>query len=187
MPLKITKTALPGVVIIKPDVLRDNRGFFMEVYHQKKYADTGLNRTFVQDNYSHSSKGILRGLHFQLKYPQGKLVYVVKGEIFDVAVDIRKGSPTFGRWIGEVLSEENNYQIFIPEGFAHGFCVISETADIIYKCTDFYHPDDDRGVLWSDEQIGITWPFRNPTVSDKDSRHPMLHTMPDDLLPACKN
>lgn len=187
MSLKASKTALPGVLIIQPDVFRDSRGFFMETYHQKKYSEAGIKLNFVQDNYSHSSKGVLRGLHYQLTHPQGKLVYVIKGEIFDVAVDIRRGSPTFGQWVGEILSEGNNYQIFVPEGFAHGFCVLSETADVLYKCTDVYYPDDDRGILWSDQAIGIAWPVQNPAVSDKDSRHPLLHKVSDALLPAFKN
>jgi dTDP-4-dehydrorhamnose 3,5-epimerase len=183
MPLSVSKTALPGVLIITPDVFRDGRGFFMETHHQKKYSEAGIKMNFVQDNYSHSSKGVLRGLHYQLNHPQGKLVYVIQGEIFDVAVDIRRGSPTFGQWVGEFLSRENNAQIFVPPGFAHGFCVLSETVDVIYKCTDFYYPDDDRGILWSDETIDIAWPVQNPAVSDRDSRHPFLNKASHALLP----
>lgn len=183
MPLRIIKTAVPDVLIIEPEVFRDMRGFFLETYNQKKYAENGLDKTFVQDNHSHSSKGTLRGLHYQLNHPQGKLVYVVHGEIFDVAVDIRRGSPTFGHWVGEVLSEKNNRLMFVPEGFAHGFCVLSDTADFMYKCTDLYHHEDDRGVNWSDETLSIDWPIKDPILSDRDTLLPMLHDVPEDLLP----
>lgn len=183
MPLQTIKTAIPDVLIFRPEVFSDSRGFFMEIYHQEKYRKGGLNKIFVQDNHSRSKKRILRGLHYQLNHPQGKLVFVVKGEVFDVAVDIRQGSPTFGQWVGEVLSAENNQQMFIPEGFAHGFCVLSESADFIYKCTDFYHPEDDRGIMWSDKTIGVTWPVTNPIVSDKDSTLPRLHDISKELLP----
>jgi len=184
MALKIEQGAVPGVFVIKPDVFKDPRGFFLETYHYKKYAAAGFERPFVQDNHSRSSRGVLRGLHYQLQHPQCKLVFAVRGEIFDVAVDIRRGSPTFGGWFGQVLSEENKYQMFVPEGFAHGFCVLSETADVMYKCTEVYHPEDDRGILWSDPAIGIPWPLQNPLISDRDSRHPLLRAMPDELLPA---
>jgi dTDP-4-dehydrorhamnose 3,5-epimerase len=183
MPLKVIKTNIPDVVVFEPVVFKDSRGFFMESYNQKKYKELGLKRTFVQDNFSHSSKGTLRGLHYQLNYPQAKFVFVVHGEVFDVAVDIRRGSPTFGHWVGELLSSENNRQIFIPEGFAHGFCVLSEAAVFMYKCTDFYHPEDDRGLNFSDETIGINWPIKAPILSDKDSALPMLHDLPEKLLP----
>ncbi len=183
MSISVIKTALPGVVVLEPDVLGDSRGFFMETYHEKKYRGLGLNCTFVQDNCSHSAKGILRGLHYQLDHPQGKLVFAIKGEVFDVAVDIRRGSPFFGHWVGEILSEENKRQIYIPEGFAHGFCVLSDSADFIYKCTDFYHPDDDRGINWSDRTINIKWPVENPILSAKDKALPMLQETPENLLP----
>ena len=183
MALKITHMAIPDVRIIKPDVFRDNRGFFMETYQLQKYGQLGITRPFVQDNHSRSSKGTLRGLHYQLNFPQAKLVSVLRGEIFDVAVDIRRGSPTFGRWVGEVLSEDNNYQLFIPEGFAHGFCVLSDTVDLFYKCTDYYHPEDDRGINWADETVGITWPQRTALTSDKDSRLPFLENVSPELLP----
>jgi len=183
MALTIEPAALPGVLIIKPDVFSDARGFFAETYHQAKYTAQGLPVTFVQDNHSRSVKGVLRGLHYQLHYPQGKLVFAVRGEIFDVAVDIRQGSPTFGLWTAQVLSETNRYQMYVPEGFAHGFCVLSDVADVVYKCTDFFHPEDDRGVLWSDPDIGISWPVQAPLVSDKDSQHPRLTAVPRDLLP----
>ena len=184
MSIKTIKTTLPGVLVFEPEVFGDSRGFFMEMYHENKYREAGLMRRFVQDNFSHSSRGILRGLHYQLKHPQGKLVCVLKGEVLDVAVDIRVGSPTFGQWFAELLSGTNRRQIFIPEGFAHGFCVLSESADFMYKCTDFYHPEDDRGVNWADKTINIDWPEKNPLLSDKDSRLPFLSDIPEEFLPA---
>ena len=141
--------------------------FFWKHIIRKSMRKQALTEPFVQDNRSHSRHGVLRGLHYQCRYPQGKLVYVITGEIFDVAVDIRRGSPTFGKWEGIYLSSDNNRQIFVPEGFAHGFCVVSETADVLYKCTDFYHPDDEFGILWSDPTIGITWPVASPVLSSK--------------------
>ena len=183
MPLKFLETALSGVLLVEPDLFKDERGFFMETYHQKKYAEAGIDCRFVQDNHSHSRQGTLRGLHYQLKHSQGKLIYVIGGEIFDVAVDIRHGSPTFGKWIGVHLSEENRRQIFVPKGFAHGFCTISETADVIYKCTDFYAPGDEFGIYWADPDIGIEWPDIKPILSNKDSRNPRLSEIPEDLLP----
>jgi dTDP-4-dehydrorhamnose 3,5-epimerase len=183
MPLKFIETQIPGVIQIEPVVFNDSRGFFMETYHARKYKDGGVDRIFVQDNYSHSRRGTLRGLHYQLNHPQGKLVYVIKGEIYDVAVDIRQGSPTFGKWVGTYLSSENRRQLFIPEGFAHGFCVLSETADFIYKCTDFYAPDDDYGILWSDPSLKIDWPVESPILSEKDEGNPALKDVPLDHLP----
>ncbi len=186
MSIKCTKTELPGVLLIDPGVYKDSRGFFMETFHQKKYAEAGIDHTFVQDNYSHSSRGTLRGMHYQLNHPQGKLVYVITGEIYDVAVDIRRGSPGFGKWVGQRLSDENRRQIYVPEGFAHGFCVISETADVLYKTTDLYNPDDEYGVLWSDSAIGIDWPVEAPIVSDKDKLFSGLKEMPEAHLPVYK-
>jgi dTDP-4-dehydrorhamnose 3,5-epimerase len=183
MPEKLLKTALPGVYIIEPDIFRDDRGFFLETYHQRRYAEGGIDCPFVQDNHSHSRLGVLRGLHYQLNHGQAKLIYVSCGEIFDVAVDIRRGSPTFGKWVGARLSGENGRQIYVPRGFAHGFYTLSETADIIYKCTDFYAPGDEYGILWSDPDIGIEWPDKNPLLSEKDSRNPRLSEIPEDLLP----
>lgn len=183
MPLCVTSTALEGLIIIEPVVFRDARGYFLETYHYQKYQDLGLSRAFVQDNHSHSRRGTLRGLHYQLRQPQGKLLYVIAGEIFDVAVDIRHGSPTFGAWIGIALSSENKRQVFIPEGFAHGFCVVSTEADVIYKCTDFYVPEDEYGILWSDPGIGITWPVSDPLISPKDSSNPQLGDVPLTKLP----
>jgi dTDP-4-dehydrorhamnose 3,5-epimerase len=183
MSLTFVKTEIPGVLIIEPDLFRDGRGFFMETYHHTKYTEAGIDIPFVQDNHSHSCKGTLRGLHYQLRHPQDKLVYVITGQIFDVAVDIRRGSPTFGHWAGVNLSEENHRQVFIPKGFAHGFCVLSETADVIYKCSDFYTPGDDLGIYWADPDIGIEWPVKDPVLSEKDSLNPRLKQIPEDMFP----
>ena len=157
---------------MEPDVFRDARGFFLETFHAKKYREGGIPHDFVQDNHSRSQRGTLRGLHAQRSRPQGKLVRAVRGEIFDVAVDIRPGSKTFGRWVGHTLSEENFHQLFVPPGFAHGFCVVSEMAEVEYKCTDFYDKADEVGVLWS--SVGIDWPVREPLLSEKDKALPHL-------------
>lgn len=172
--MNVTHTELPEVLIVTVDVHSDARGFFFEAYQQKKFADLGIAERFVQDNQSHSTKGVLRGLHYQLQNPQGKLVRVVHGEIWDVAVDIRKGSPRFSRWTAAVLSEENKRQLYVPPGFAHGFCVLSETADVLYKCTDFYVPGDEYGVRWDDPAIGIDWPPAHYRLSEKDRNYPCL-------------
>ena len=156
--IKVTKTHIDGLCIIEPAVHGDARGYFMETYSQRDMAEAGLNMTFVQDNQSKSTKGVLRGLHFQKQHPQGKLVRVIKGTVFDVAVDLRPGSETYGKWYGVELSEENKKQFYIPEGFAHGFLVLSDTAEFCYKCTDFYHPGDEGGLAWNDPTIGIEWP-----------------------------
>jgi dTDP-4-dehydrorhamnose 3,5-epimerase len=182
--MKVTQTSLPGVFFIEPEVFPDDRGFFLETHNQQRYPDAGLDVIFRQDNHSHSKKGVLRGLHYQLNHPQGKLVYAVTGEIFDVAVDIRKGSPTFGKWTGAKLSSENHKQLYVPPGFAHGFCVLSDVADVIYKCTEIFHPGDDYGILWSDETVAIDWPTRkNLIISDKDRKNPSLKDLPENLLP----
>lgn len=183
MTLTCFEESIPGVRRIEPVRFEDDRGFFMELYHQGKYSDTGIDPVFVQDNYSRSRRLTLRGLHYQLEHPQDKLVYVITGEIFDVAVDIRQGSPTFGRWTGTLLSDQNTRQLFIPAGFAHGFCVMSDTADVIYKCTDFYTPGDEYGILWSDPDIHIKWPIRSPILSKKDANNPLLADVPKDHLP----
>lgn len=179
--MQIKPAAIPDVLLIEPDVHGDPRGFFMESYHQKKFAAQGLDPVFVQDNHSRSEKGVLRGLHYQLKKPQGKLVRVVTGEVFDVAVDIRKGSPTFGQWVGEVLSAENHKLLYVPPGFAHGFCVLSESADFLYKCTDFYDPSDEQGIIWNDPQINVTWPGDLFELSGKDKLYKTLAEMADCL------
>jgi dTDP-4-dehydrorhamnose 3,5-epimerase len=181
--MKILETALKGVLMVEPRVFRDNRGYFMEIYHQKRYDQSGIRRLFVQDNLSYSVRGTLRGLHYQLPHPQAKLVEVIRGEIFDVVVDIRRGSPTFGHWIGIPLSEKNKRQLFVSEGFAHGFCVLSEEALVIYRCSDFYAPDSDNGILWSDPALAIEWPVANPLLSEKDARYPLLEKVPFDRLP----
>ena len=156
--IKVTKAPIDGLYIIEPTVHGDSRGYFMETYNQKDMEEAGLNMTFVQDNESMSRKGVLRGLHYQKQYPQGKLVRVIEGEVFDVAVDLRKDSPTFGQWFGVVLSDENKKQFYISPGFAHGFLVLSDVARFCYKCTDFYHPGDEGGLAWNDPEIGIKWP-----------------------------
>lgn len=183
MPITFSPTSLAGVTLIEPQVFTDSRGFFMETFHQKKYSEAGISKTFVQDNLSRSSKGTVRGLHYQLKYPQCKLVYVLSGEIYDIVVDIRHGSPTFGRWMSVLLSSDNKKQVYIPDGYAHGFCVLSNTADVMYKCTDLYAPGDDFGVLWSDPALGIDWPVDEPILSEKDTRYPVLNNVPKENLP----
>ena len=183
MSLKIRQTTIPEVLLVEPQVFADPRGFFLETFHRTKYAEAGLDKVFVQDNHSRSCKGTIRGLHYQLPRPQGKLVYIVTGEIFDVAVDIRRGSPHFGKWAGQILSESNKRQFYIPPGFAHGFCVLSEIADVTYKCTELYSPSDDRGILWSDDAIGIDWPSVEPLLSDKDAHNPPLSELSEAALP----
>ena len=182
--LKIIATDLAGAVIIEPAVYEDSRGYFMETFERNRYADAVGGREFVQDNLSFSVKNTLRGLHFQIRRPQAKLVQVVSGEVFDVAVDLRPGSGTYGRWTGIRLSEKNRRQLFIPEGFAHGFCVLSETAFFLYKCSAFYDPSDEGGILWSDPTIGIDWPVAAPIVSAKDAAFQPLATLSPDRLPA---
>lgn len=183
--MKVIPSQIPDVLIIEPDVFGDKRGFFMESWHAKKYAELGLNEDFVQDNLSRSHRGVLRGLHYQLEQPQGKLVSVITGAVFDVAVDIRKGSPTFGQWVGAELSEDNHRQLYVPPGFAHGFCVLSESVDFFYKCTDFYAPQYEHGIQWNDPAICIQWPDSEFIISEKDSHNSLLQDM-DDKLPIYK-
>ena len=166
--MNVVPTTLPGVLIIEPRVFEDRRGFFFESYHADRYAVAGLPERFVQDNHSRSVPGTLRGLHYQLLRPQGKLVRVVRGSVFDVAVDIRRGSPTFGRWVGVELSAANKRQLYIPPGFAHGYCVPTEESELEYKCSDYFVPEDDRGVAWNDPTIAIEWPVTSPLLSEKD-------------------
>ncbi|MEZ9116543.1 dTDP-4-dehydrorhamnose 3,5-epimerase [Vibrio cyclitrophicus] len=167
--MKVIQTKLEGCVIINPKVFGDERGFFLESYHQERYREVaGIKDTFVQDNRSHSSKGVLRGLHFQVNKPQGKLVTVTSGEVFDVAVDLRTNSPTFGQYESVILSGENHMQFYIPPGFAHGFVVLSDIADFQYKCTDYYDPRDESGIIWNDDILNIPWPVKKPIVSEKD-------------------
>ena len=182
--MKIITTSIKGILIIEPVTFRDKRGFFMETYNRNRYNASGINATFVQDNLSCSLKNTVRGLHFQIKHPQAKLIQVITGEIFDVAVDLRPGSATFGKWTGILLSDENRRQVFIPEGFAHGFCVLSEFALFYYKCSDFYAPDDEGGIIWSDQDIGVKWPVENPIISEKDKQYPKLTGLSTEQLPS---
>ena len=171
--IKVTTCDIEGLYVIEPTVFKDERGYFMETYNQYDFKEAGLNMTFVQDNQSMSVKGVLRGLHFQKQYPQGKLVRAVRGTVFDVAVDLRSDSKTYGKWFGVTLSAENKKQFYIPEGFAHGFLVLSDEAEFAYKCTDFYHPGDEGGLLWSDPEIGVDWPIEpgmELIISDKDKK-----------------
>jgi len=179
--MQISQTPLPGLLLIEPKMFRDPRGAFVETFHQARYREAGLSASFVQDNFSWSQAKVLRGLHYQLTRPQGKLVMVVEGRVFDVAVDIRKGSPTFGQWHGVELSADNGRQLYIPPGFAHGFCVLSERAGFLYKCTDYYAPSDERGLRWSDPGLAIAWPTENPLVSPKDQAYKTLAEMDGDL------
>jgi dTDP-4-dehydrorhamnose 3,5-epimerase len=181
--MQIQTTELPGVLIIEPKVFGDERGFFMETWNKARYEETVTPENFVQDNVSFSRKGVLRGLHFQKINPQGKLVYVLQGEVFDVALDIRIGSPTFGKWTSVILSSENKRQFFIPAGFAHGFCVTSETALFAYKCTDKYNPQSEGSVLWNDPDLNIPWPVAIPELSLKDQQGIKLADFPKELLP----
>ncbi|HEV8579935.1 MAG TPA: dTDP-4-dehydrorhamnose 3,5-epimerase [Thermoanaerobaculia bacterium] len=172
--MEFRRLSLPDVILVKPDVWRDERGFFLETYHLEKYRQGGLGEVFVQDNHSFSVGNVLRGLHAQLLQPQGKLVRAIVGEIFDVAVDIRPDSPAFRKWVGERLSGENHHQLYVPPGFAHGFCVLSETAHIQYKCTELYRPADEISIAWNDPEIGIDWPIEDPILNAKDREAPRL-------------
>jgi len=172
--MRVVETLIPGLLLIEPRIMQDERGFFVETYHESRYAQAGITAHLVQDNHSRSARGVLRGLHYQLKHPQAKLVRVARGEVFDVAVDVRQDSPTFGKWHGTLLSDKSGRQIFIPEGFAHGFCVLSEVADLEYKCSDFYDPEDQYGVIWNDPDLGIAWPVEAPILSEQDRGLPRL-------------
>jgi len=175
MPFDFRHLSIPGITLIEPKLFRDPRGFFMETYKYSDFAQQGITEYFVQDNFSRSMRGVLRGLHYQKDpHAQGKLVQCLKGSIFDVAVDIRKGSPTFGRWVSAMLSGENNCMLYVPPAFAHGFVVLSESADVMYKCTKEYAQESDRGIIWNDPDINITWPVQDPLVSEKDAKHPLL-------------
>jgi dTDP-4-dehydrorhamnose 3,5-epimerase len=176
--MQVTATKINEVQVIKPRIFEDDRGYFLETFHLNRFQSAGLAETFVQDNLSYSVKNALRGLHFQISRPQAKLIQVISGEIFDVAVDIRPGSSTFGYWVGVRLSQHNKRQMFIPRGFAHGFCVLSESAHVFYKCSDYYRPEDEGGLLWSDPTLAIKWPITDPIVSEKDARLPLLHDVP---------
>jgi dTDP-4-dehydrorhamnose 3,5-epimerase len=181
--MKVVRTKLKGVLLIEPDVFADARGFFVETWALRRYTDAGLPQIYVQDNLSRSSKGILRGLHLQHPHGQGKLVQVIHGEVFDVAVDVRVGSPTFGQWEGMILSGDNHRQLYIPPGFAHGFCVVSEHALFSYKCTDGYRREAELGVAWNDPDLAIEWPVTEPQLSAKDAEFPRLAEIPAERLP----
>jgi dTDP-4-dehydrorhamnose 3,5-epimerase len=179
--MKVTESRLKGVYLIKPRVFEDSRGFFLETYNRDRYRDHGIDADFVQDNYARSPRGILRGMHYQIKHSQAKLVWVPEGEVYDVVVDLRKDSLTFGQWDGYTLSSKNKHQLFVPTGFAHGYCVTSETADFMYKCSDFYYPEDEGGLIWNDPKVGIEWPIEDPVLSEKDQNNPTLEktVLPD--------
>jgi dTDP-4-dehydrorhamnose 3,5-epimerase len=181
--LQKINTSLSGVWELQPKVFRDARGFFLETYHQQKFADLGISELFVQDNHSRSTKGTLRGLHYQLRHTQAKLCRVVEGEALDVAVDIRLGSPNFGKWAGVLLSAERQNQIFIPKGFAHGFVALTDTVQFLYKCSDVYDPASEQGIIWSDPGLAIAWGVSDPLISEKDAKYSTLAEMPRELLP----
>jgi dTDP-4-dehydrorhamnose 3,5-epimerase len=183
MPFTFKKLDIQDVILVEAKAFSDERGFFLESFKESIFASNGINTRFVQDNFSHSIKGVLRGIHYQ-KNPkaQAKLVTTLRGEIFDVAVDIRKGSPTYGKWIGEILSEDNHKLLYIPEGFAHGFCVISEEADVLYKVTQEYSPEDEMGIMWNDSEINIKWPIDKPILHEKDSNLPSLKNTDNDFI-----
>jgi dTDP-4-dehydrorhamnose 3,5-epimerase len=182
--VKVTPTALPDVLLVEPKVFGDARGYFFESYSARRYAEAGIAATFVQDNVSFSRRGVLRGLHYQHPFGQGKLVGVLRGEVFDVAVDVRRGSPTFGRWVGECLSSENKRQLYIPPGFAHGFLVTSDETLFAYKCTEYYRAEAERSIRWDDTRIGVRWPIDGPVLSMKDDVAVTLDAMPEEFLPA---
>ncbi|MCG6860147.1 MAG: dTDP-4-dehydrorhamnose 3,5-epimerase [Chromatiaceae bacterium] len=183
--MNVIATEIPGVLILEPRVFGDDRGFFMETYQRDRYLEHGITDGLVQDNLSYSRRGVLRGLHLQWPYPQAKLVQVFSGEVFDVAVDVRRGSPTFGRWVGLLLSGENKRQLWVPTGFAHGFCVISSEALFAYKCSEFYHPETELSVRWDDPDIGIDWPLEvEPDLSSKDVEAALLRDISADRLPS---
>ena len=173
---------MEGLIYIEPKIFEDGRGWFYESWNKERYSEIGITEDFVQDNFSLSSRGVLRGLHYQKPYTQGKLVSVIKGEVWDVAVDLRKGSSTFGKWLGFTLTGERKEQLYVPKGFAHGFCVISETAIFHYKCTDKYSPESEHGIIWKDRTLNITWPIKDPIISEKDKEYPEFIEITNDLL-----
>ncbi len=183
MPFEFTNLEIPGLILVRPRIFADDRGFFLETYKHSEFAAAGIREHLVQDNYSRSTRGVLRGLHVQ-KSPktQGKLIMCMQGRIFDVAVDIRAGSPHFGKWVGVELTRDNKHMLYVPPGFAHGFQVLSENADVMYKCTEEYSPSDDRGIIWNDPDIGIVWPLPDPILSGKDSKQPRLREADNNLI-----
>jgi dTDP-4-dehydrorhamnose 3,5-epimerase len=183
MPFEFMQTELPGVLLVQPRIFGDERGFFLELYKYTEFAQGGIRDNLVQDNFSRSSRGVLRGLHYQKSpHAQGKLVMCMKGKIFDVAVDIRKESPHYGKWTGKELTEENRLMLYVPPGFAHGFQVVSDAAEVLYKCTEEYAPADDRGIIWNDPDISISWPLRDPILSGKDKDHPRLRAADNNFI-----
>jgi dTDP-4-dehydrorhamnose 3,5-epimerase len=185
--MKIIETHLPGVIIIEPKLFGDKRGFFLETYREDILNDAGINAHFVQDNHSRSTRGVLRGMHYQMQHTQGKLVRVATGAVYDVAVDVRHGSPTFGQWYGTELNEENMRMMYVPAGYAHGFVVLSATTDFMYKCTDYYHPQSEQGIAWDDPNIGIEWPITDVTLSEKDKNNVSLKNQLVQNLPDFQN
>jgi dTDP-4-dehydrorhamnose 3,5-epimerase len=183
--MTVTELEIPGLLLIEPRVFEDARGAFMECYHAERYRAHGLGAAFVQDNLSRSERGVVRGLHFQRRHPQGKLISVVRGAVYDVAVDLRPDSATFGRHVGVELSDANRMQLWVPPGFAHGFCALA-TADVLYKCTDVYHPDDEGGLRWDDPALGIDWPVAEPVLSERDRSHPRLAELSPADLPSAE-
>lgn len=179
--MKVRETSLPGVLVLEPQVFRDERGFFLETFSTRRLSGSGIPEHFAQDNHSRSTRGVVRGLHYQLEHPQGKLVHAARGRIFDVAVDIRRGSPSFAKWFGVELTDKNLWSLWVPPGFAHGFCVLSDVADVIYKCTVPYEQSDDRGIAWNDPLIGIDWPVDNALLSLKDGAYARLTLDRDDV------
>jgi dTDP-4-dehydrorhamnose 3,5-epimerase len=179
--MQIEESDIPGVLVVTPKIFGDERGFFLESYNKKVFLQAGIEQEFVQDNHSKSIRGVVRGLHYQKKFPQGKLIRVIQGEVLDVIVDIRKGSPNFSRWISILLTAENKKQVWIPGGLAHGFAVISETAELCYKATEYYHPEDEAGIRWNDPQLNINWQVQNPLLSEKDRQLPLLAEAGEDL------
>ena len=182
--MKFIETSLSEVIVLEPVLHLDGRGFFLETYREDTLQQAGISAHFVQENQSRSTRRVLRGLHYQLIQPQGKLVRVARGSVFDVVVDVRSGSPTFGQWYGTILDEENMRMVYIPPGFAHGFVVLSDIADVIYKCTDYYHPQSEQGILWNDPDINIQWPITDVLLSEKDSNNPSLKDQPAVYLPS---
>ena len=180
--MEVIKSEFPGLLLIRPKVFGDSRGWFFESWNKERYEDTGIKEEFVQSNISYSTKGVLRGLHYQKPYTQGKLVFVLQGEVWDVVVDLRRSSPTFGKWTGFTLTGDCKEQLYVPKGFAHGFCVLSDTAMFQYMCTDKYSPASEQGIMWNDRTLNIPWPTEAPIISDKDTKHPMFTELSDNLL-----
>lgn len=181
--MEVTPQSFPEILLIEPRVFRDRRGHFLEIFQARRYPEQGLPAEFVQDNLSYSRRDVVRGLHYQLRFPQGKLVVPLAGEIWDVVVDIRRGSPLFGKWLSVTLTTDPSRQLYVPPGFAHGFAVLSEEATVLYKCTDFYHPEDEFGIIWSDPDLAIPWPAAAPVLSDKDGQYPRLRDLGPEQLP----